>query len=337
MAMAPSLLKRRMFSFRGNSAERKESVVRSSAWPSPDPVESESVDSLGDYLKDKGSAVKKDGLRDGDVVKHAQTKQAKDVFQHDCVADDDDDVLIKAMREESDEYDRMWLMEGDVDEEGIRGNSLDAVNVLPSFGAMEETLFTDTNSGSLIRLVRQLHEEDAEIDPSILLGYDDLEYYAQHTTVDTHSLLKAATASKLGDFEEKLECISKLLNKILSEQIPEEELKAQLAVLERRVGNLETAVTISMTNQDKRVSSLGQVIEALRAELDAVRKSYRIMDQKYDDVVNRLNALNVSVVLEEKDMYPPTHVKGVLIFLLKNIGVPLLTALIAHRHIAKKS
>lgn len=339
--MPPSLLKRRMFSFGSNKAERKDSVVRSSAWPSSDPVESETKDSLeGCFLEDKGSAVKKAGRRGKDVVVHAEGKQGKDVMFHH--GDDDDDVLIKAMREDSDEHDSVWLTEGGVDEEGMREISSEAVNVLPSIGALEETLFTDTNTESLIRLVRQLHEEDEEIDPSILMD-EGMEYYAQPAAVDTHSLLKAATASKLGEFEDKLESISKVLNTMVSESLPGNSIKENLSNLERRVGTMETTMTISMTNQDTRLCAFGHVVEGLREELEAIRKSCRIMDIKYDRLVNRLDALSFGVVSkeeeeEEKDRHHHADViKRAFILLLKNIGMPLLTALIAHRHMSKKS
>lgn len=326
--MPSSLLKRRMFSFGGAKAvERKESVVKSSAWPCSDLVESGTMDSLGDCLEDKGSAVKK-------VLKRDMVGQAlvKDALH--AVGDGDDDVLIKAMREDGDECESMWLTEGAVDEDVMREISPETVNVLPSLGALEETLFTDTNTESLIRLVRQLHEQDEEIDPEML---DDMKYYDVPRAVDTHSLLKAATASKLADFEEKLEDIAKLMDDMMSKRMPEASVKENLAMLEQRVRSLETAVTVSMTSQDKRLSALGHVVEALRNELEMMAKSYRILDQKNRDVVDQLNSLHVVEHVVEERNTCHGHVKDVLVFLLTNIGVPLLTILLAHRHVSKKA
>ena len=331
--MPSSLLKRRMFSFGGTkTVERKESVVRSSAWPCSDLVESETMDSLGDCLEDKGSAVKKVSKRD--MVGQALVKDALHAVGH---GHGDDDVLIKAMREDGDECESTWLTEGAVDEDVMREISPETVNVLPSLGALEETLFTDTNTESLVRLVRQLHEQDDEIDPAML---DDEKYYDVPRAVDTHSLLKAATASKLADFEEKLEDIAKLMDNMMSKRMPENSVKENVAVLEQRVRSLETAVTVSMTDQDKRLSALGHVVEALRDELEMMAKSYRILDQKNRDVVDQLNALQVvEHVVEERNTCHRHHVKGkgVLVFLLTNIGVPLLTILLAHRHFSKKA
>lgn len=332
--MPSSLLKRRMFSFGGNKVE---SVVRSSGWPSSEDVSDEDASfDVHRGLEDKGSAVKREGTRGG--VKGVKT-QAKD-------DNDDDGLLIKAMREDGDvgghEHDSVWLTDGiildDSQQHVLLDASSEAVNVLPSIAAlMEETLLTDTNTESMIRLVRQLHEEDEEIDLSLLR---DDDVYDVPRAVDTHGLLKAATASKLADFEQELEEISKVLHDVLSKRASDDTMEERLALLERRVGKLDVAVTMSVTDQEKRVCILGSMIETLRDDLEKVLKMYRmgICQNGNDDVSRRLRALEAGIIREKGDVSRQTNnVKDVILYLLKNVGVPLLTVLLTQRHASRKT
>lgn len=349
--MPPSLLRRRMFSFRGDKAERKESVVRSSAWPAAPSNATDLNDndvsfmSNGDSLKanDKGSAVKKEPKRSvtpcGDVRQEGVAKQVKegtDIFR--CESSDRaDDALIKAMR--NDTVERL-SSRTDHDEIGLQDYSISsgAVNVLPSMGALEETLFTDTNTESMIRLVRRLHEEDEEIDVCAL-EEDTLYYHQGSAAVDTHGLLKAATASKMADFEVELQAISKALHDAVEKGIQDTSVKERLMDLENRVQQLATTVTISRTDQENQVLAMRDMCEALRNEWEGVLKSHRILGQRYGELVRRLNSVEANVSSNHVDngtKHPRVVLGDLVALLLKNIAVPLLTAVMTQQYISRR-